>query len=460
MKQWTWIAALILCVQPALAQDDLGGADEWLGDIYNADEPGIAAIVVRDGEVLFRAAYGMADLENGLALTPSNVFGLGSITKQFTAAGIMLLAEEGKLSLDDPIIKYLPEYPTHGYEITIHHLLTHTSGLMDYLRVPGWIEENARKQLTPDALIETFKAAPMKFAPGTRYSYSNSGYALASVIIEKVSGQDYATFMQERIFKPLGLDATFYGDHLKLIPNRARGYVRTPDGFQNADFLDMSGPYGAGALLSTVDDLATWFRALATGRLVSPESYSAMTAPPNLPGGAKTNYAYGIARGQLRGRTTHEHGGSIFGFNTYAIWLPEEKIYVAVLRNMNGAKLHHGYVVRKLAALALADPYTDLTSIDVDPEILAGYAGTYQAVRGFQISLEVENGTLMIKSGRPTALRPLSEDRFFREDSFFQYGFVREERGQVMHLLLYSDPEDTAPLVLDRLPHQEPEATE
>ena len=225
------------------------------------NEPGLAVIVVRKGEILHRAAYGMANVELGVALQPDHVLRIGSVTKQFTSAAIMMLAEEGKLAVTDPITKFLPDYPTQGKTITVEHLLTHTSGIQSYTDMPKW-RNMFRQDMSLTELIDLFKNEPMQFEPGARWRYNNSGYILLGAIIEKVSGKKYADFVQERIFTPLGMKDTRYDVTEQVIPRRAAGYVKTGERIVNAPYLSMTQPYAAGSLISTVDDLSKWDAAI------------------------------------------------------------------------------------------------------------------------------------------------------------------------------------------------------
>ncbi|MEM7351630.1 MAG: serine hydrolase domain-containing protein [Acidobacteriota bacterium] len=331
--------------------------DRLMTASYAADEPGAAVIVVDDGEVVYRGARGMANLELGVPLTPDHVFRLGSITKQFTAVAILLLEERGKLSVQDPITKYLPDYPTDGHTITIEHLLTHTSGIFSYTSIPGYMDAKVQRDLTVDELIDEFDDQEMEFAPGERWSYSNSGYVLLGAIIEKVSGSSYADFIDEHIFTPLGMTASEYGG-LQLIPKRAAGYARDgAGGYRNAPYLSMTQPHAAGSLLSTVDDLALWDRALDSDELLAASSRQRMFTPYDLAGGDPTTYGYGFVIDTFRGTRAISHGGGIFGFSTFAVRLPEEGVYVAVLSN--GAPVDPGLIAQKLAALAIGKPLTE-----------------------------------------------------------------------------------------------------
>jgi D-alanyl-D-alanine carboxypeptidase len=196
--------------------------DTLLRQTYRPDEPGAAVIVVKDGSVILRGGYGMANLELGVAIEPDMVFRLGSVTKQFTAVVILMLVEEGKLRLDDDITRFLPGYPTHGYHITVEHLLTHTSGIKEHIDMPEW-QRLARTDVTLGELIDVFKDQPMVFTPGTRWEYSNSAYVLLGAIIERVTGERYEDVLQRRIFGPLGMSQSGYDHTERIVPGRVAG---------------------------------------------------------------------------------------------------------------------------------------------------------------------------------------------------------------------------------------------
>lgn len=295
---------------------------------------GFSIAVARRGEVLFARGYGMADLELEVPVTAEMVFRLGSITKQFTAAAIMRLVEEGKLNLDDEFTKYLPDYPTNGHRITIRHLLTHTSGIKSYTGLgPRWLEK-VRLDLTHEELVALFRDEPLDFEPGAKYLYNNSGYYLLGMIIEQLTGQSYADYLAETFFRPLGLEATSYCDDTALVKHRARGYAQGGDGLVNAAPMSMTQPFAAGALCSTALDLVRWQEALAGGAVVSEASYRAMTTPATLNDGAPVGYGFGLSLGRkLEGRPLIGHGGGIFGFVTSLSYLPDEGLTVVVLVN-------------------------------------------------------------------------------------------------------------------------------
>lgn len=296
--------------------------------------PGAAFIVVKDGEVLYRGAKGLANIELGVPLTVDMVFRLGSITKQFTAASIMLLEERGKLKTTDTIDNHLPDYPEqYASKITIEHLLSHTSGIITYTGIPGYMIDKIRRELTTSELVNVFKDLEPKSAPGELWAYNNSGYVLLGAIIEAVAKKSYEEFVQENIFDKLSMENSYYGGQRKLIPNRAAGYEIAGDTITNARFLSMTQPHAAGSLLSTVDDLAIWDEALFSGKVVSDESFRRMTTRGMLNDGEEHSYGYGLMISEVNGRKVVAHGGGIFGFVTFASHIVDENLFVAGFSN-------------------------------------------------------------------------------------------------------------------------------
>ncbi|HET9529584.1 MAG TPA: serine hydrolase domain-containing protein [Blastocatellia bacterium] len=335
---------------PKTADKDIAAAiDELLMKTFKPDEPGAAVIVVKDGKEVLRKGYGMADMELGVRIEPDMIFRLGSITKQFTAVAILMLAGQGKLSLSDEITKYLPDYPTRDHKITIEHLLTHTSGIKSYTSIPEW-RPMWRKDVTLKEIIDLFKDKPMDFAPGEQWRYNNSGYVLLGAIIEKVSGQSYKDFIEKNIFAPLGMKRSFYDDTQRIVPRRVSGYAKNKDEFVNAEYLSMSWPYAAGSLMSTVDDLAIWDAALYTEKLVKQESLKRAWTPYTLSDGKPTKYGYGWGISSIDGHRVISHGGGIHGFSTDGLRLPDDRVYVAILTNR---QLSLGNLGQKVAAIAI-----------------------------------------------------------------------------------------------------------
>ena len=254
--------------------------DRFLLPYFKPDEPGAAVIVTRNGKPIFRKAYGLADMEKKTLLAPEDVMRIASMTKQFTATAIMLLAEQGKLKLDDDFTMHLPDYPKQKNKITIDQLLTHTSGIPGYTELPSF-ERNREKEFTVQGMIDTFKNEPLLFTPGTKMRYSNSGYFLLGTIIEHHSKMSYADYMAKNIFEPLGMNDTAYEGHERSGKTRINGY-RGGIKIELAAALSNTQPYAAGALVSSVDDLAKWDAAIADGKLLSAESWRKLFEPSNV----------------------------------------------------------------------------------------------------------------------------------------------------------------------------------
>ncbi len=411
--------------------------DNLLETNFAADKPGAAVIVLSGGEVIYKSARGMANLELHVSLDADMVFRLGSITKQFTAAAIMLLVEEGKVSIKDEITRFLPDYPTRGVTITVEHLLTHTSGIRSYTDMPGWAETRSINHLTVEELIDSFKDEPLDFQPGLEFSYNNSGYILLGAIIEAVSGQTYSEFIQQRIFNPLHMNNSYYGERSAIINNRVAGYGGSMDEPVNSRYLSMTQPYAAGSLLSTVEDLGLWNTALFAGEVVSEKSLARMVASHKLADGSLTGYGYGLMPGEIRGHEAVTHGGGIFGFVTYGVYLPEDDIYVAVLCNSTALKPE--MVGKKIAAMAAGDPLPELKKIVLaDYDIYDDYVGEYELAPEFVIAITRRGDRLFGQAtGQPAfELFPASETLFFLTVVEAELSFVRNENGKVNTLVL------------------------
>jgi CubicO group peptidase (beta-lactamase class C family) len=404
----------------------IAAADAILSRAYPIGEPGAVALIARGGRTIFRRATGLADLEFSIMLEPDMIFRIGSLTKQFTAAGILLLADRGKLALDDDITRYVPDLETGGQRITLEHLLTHTSGIANYTDLPAWRASWGR-DLTPPQIIDLFRHAPLTGEPGAAWRYSNSGYILLGAVIEKVTGQTYAAFMRNQVFLPLGLTQTMYDDPRKVMPRRARGYVRNGDEFENAPYLSMTQAFSAGALVSTVDDLARWDAALTSGRLLSAASIARMFTPFRLSSGESSGYGLGWQLASHEGHAFAEHGGGIPGFASDAIRLPDDGTYVAVLSNQSSGMARR--TARLLAALAIGRPFTNPKAATVPAETLDSYAGTYRHSDDTWI-VSRAGSLLRLSEGSDTVdLTPSSSTEFFEMDGPLRVTFAAEADG-------------------------------
>ena len=301
-------------------------------------------LVAEKGKVIYKKGFGWADMEWTIPNQPDTKHRLGSITKQFTAMLIMQLVEQGKLKLDVPISTYLPDYPKkNGDVITIHHLLTHSSGTPNMTSFPGFLKNISRNAYSPVQLVNLFADSTLQFEPGKNFAYSNSGYIVLGYIIEKVTGKSYEQVLQENIFTPLQMNNTGYDHHRLLLKNRANGYEKNGRRYVNADFIDMSVPYAAGALYSTVEDLYLWDQALYGNQLLRKENKDLLFAKHIPSGGSYYGYGWGIGEIPL-GNTAERietigHAGGINGFNTQLTRIPSDKSFIVLLNNTGGAPL-------------------------------------------------------------------------------------------------------------------------
>lgn len=429
---------LLLGAQSVPAQNLEPKIDQILREVFpDAEGPGGTALLVKDGEVLYHKAFGLANLELDVAMRPDYIFRIGSITKQFTASAILKLMEEGKLSLQDDITKFIEDYPTHGHTITVEHLLTHTSGIRSYTGLPKWTAEERKRDFTPKEMVDYFKNEPMDFAPGEQYRYNNSAYFLLGYIIEIVSGKTYAEYIHEHFFEPLGMEHSFYGNTSRIIEGRAAGYQQTNDQYKNADFLSMTQPYAAGSLLSNVTDLYTWYGAVMEGKVLSEESLAKAHATYHLNSGKPTGYGYGWGVGNVRGSPSISHGGGINGYLTASIYLPEEKVFAAVFSNCN---CHPpGPSAAKIAALAIGKPF-EWERIDMAAHILKFYEGVYESEYGDQQIITFEDGQLyaMRSGGAKSPVFPYGKDKFVFEDNLVTLTFNRNRRGAIGSVTIHS----------------------
>ncbi len=350
--------------------------NEIITDEYSANEPGVSILVAKDGETIFRKAYGKANLELDVDLKPENVFELASISKQFTAVAILMLEEQGKLSLEDNITKYIPDYPTNNKIITIHHLLNHTSGIKSYTEIDAFMEI-ARKDLSPKEIIEVFKNEPMDFDPGEKFLYNNSGYVLLGYIIEVITEDTYENYIEKNIFEKLSMSSSYYGSMKELITNRAYGYQVKNGNYVNADYLSLTIPYAAGSLMSTVDDLLKWQNAITNNTLIKRTSLEKAINGSTLNDGEKIDYGYGWSKVTIQGSEGMKHSGGIFGYSTDGIFLHDENVYVIGLSNCNCKNVNG--VTKKIAAMVIGKPIPDKRdAITVKEEELKKWVGAYQ----------------------------------------------------------------------------------
>jgi CubicO group peptidase (beta-lactamase class C family) len=414
--------------------------DQIVSSYYDHKQFMGCVLIVRDNEALFDKCYGYANLEWNTPFAPDAKFRLGSLTKQFTAASIMLLQERGKLKTSDLISLYLPNTPATWNKITLRNLLTHTSGIPNFTDVPDYGSRVALLPTTPEKEYLSFRDKPLDFQPGEKFSYSNSNYILLGMIVEKASGMKYADFLQQNLFGPLHMDNTGMDSNARILHHRAYGYSRGADGLVNADYADMTVPFAAGALYSTTHDLVTWNDALYGGKLLKPESLTEMTTP------YKSNYAYGLEVKTVDGQKNIAHGGGIEGFNTFLTYDSADKLSVVVLSNLNSAA--PGEIASELADVVHGKKVvlaSERKAIQVSPNVLAQYVGTYAISPTFGVTITLMGDHLMLQAtNQPKfALAAESESKFFLIEPDLQIEFFKNAKGEVDHLIVYQGGQTT-----------------
>ncbi|MDX1705364.1 serine hydrolase domain-containing protein [Pseudidiomarina sp.] len=426
----------------ALAEADQKSLDALVQSVYQPDLPGATVVVAKGGELVYSGARGMADLEMGVPLAPEHIFRLASVTKQYTAAAILTLVDEGKLKLDDPVSRWWPD-SAYG-DVTVHQLLNHTSGIASYTSIPGYMtDERIRRDLSTDELIATFSALPVDFAPGAEWRYNNSGYVLLGAIIEDLTGKPWHQYIAEKLLVPRGITNTDYYPDQQVVRGRVHGYHPSAEGPINAPWLSMSQPHAAGALSGTALDVSQWQYALHTGKVLPDALYERMIAPSEVSG----PYGYGLQNGSVRGLPVIEHGGGIHGFATYALWMPDHEISVVVLTNYVGHSVRPGVVAHRLAAIAAGKPYpVEQPRIELSAEQLQAIAGTYRIDENTIRTLKIKEGQLISQrqGGAESIVYPVTPDRFVMADSVVYFDVVRAEQGLVTGVNFYQQGSNEA----------------
>lgn len=340
------IIFLVIISNLSFAQTKVEQIEELLSTYEEYGKFNGSVLVSNQGKVIYKKGFGMANMEWDIPNQPNTKHRLGSITKQFTAMLILQLVAEGKLELNEPITTYLPDYPkANGDLITSHHLLTHTSGIPNYTSFPKFREDENRDPYTPEEFLKKFDEKELDFTPGEKFSYSNSGYFLLGVLVEKLSGKSYEQMLQDKILTPLNMKDTGYDHFGDVLKNRATGYERSGRDYVNSSYLDMSIPYAAGSMYSTVEDLYKWDQALYTTSIL-PKQYMSLYFKPYIPAYGNSHYAYGWGVGYTKiGKSMDSiyeigHGGGINGFNTNISRTTSNNSLIVLLNNTGGAPLN------------------------------------------------------------------------------------------------------------------------
>ena len=347
------------------------------------------------------------------------------------------------MSLDDPLSKYLPDYP-NGAKISIRQLLNHTSGVKSYTGIPGVMAGPIRMDLSTAQLIDTFKAQPVDFAPGAAWAYNNSGYVLVGAVIEAASGQPWHQYLQQALFQPLGLTHTRWGDDHALIPGQVQGYTLRDGHPAPANYASMSQPHAAGALVSTVDDLLRWNRALHEGKVLRADTYARMIAPEGA--AQKERYGYGIGHATMRGGDLLSHSGGIFGSLSYLLYLPGSDVTVAIVQNSDSVapgRRNPGVLARKIAAYAIGQPYPEPSATPPSVDRLKPLEGVYRSDAKTARAMRVVDGRLVSQriGGQRVPLTAIGPDEFLYEDGLSRLRFERDAKGAVTGTRFYAEGE-------------------
>jgi len=392
MKRYSGLIVLFLLVKSACAQQLSGKLDEAISTYVRQEKFTGTVLIASHGRIILNKGYGLRDAAAGAPNTPATVYELASIAKTFTAAVILKLREQGKLALSDPLSKYDPGYP-NGAQITIAELLSHTAGIYDYVRDPEFQQSDQSKPVPLEAMIGIFKNKPLNFEPGTKFSYSNSGYTLLGYIIEQITGKPYRQVLDELIIQPLGLTHTGYDFPSLVDSNKATGYqVYAAGNYQPAILVDPSVLYTTGALYSTAGDLYKWHQALQGDRFLTAAVKKEMYTP------AKGPYGYGWFADSLFGRKRVSHDGNVAGFKTNINRFPDDDLCVIALSNSSSSRV--GEIVRVLVSILCDQPYqlpVERKSIRVSNATLETYCGTYQFGPQTTLIISLENSRLFVQ---------------------------------------------------------------
>ena len=429
-KRTAFFSFVLLLTATVVARADK--VDDYVkAEMQRQQIPGASIAVIKDGKVIKAEGYGLANVELNVPARPETVYKIGSVSKQLIATGIMLLIQEGKINLDDRISKFLEGTPDTWKEITVRHLLTHTSGIVR--EAPGF--DPLKIQNDAD-VIKTAYPLPLRFAPGEKWEYCNVGYFSLAEIIRKVSGKPWGDYLTERLFMPLEMNATRTTTMTAIVQNRANGYVWRDGKLDNAGIYFTLRP--SGAFLSTVLDLAKWDAALYTDKILKQSTLSQLWMPVKLNSGATHPYGFGWELSSVGGHKLVHHGGSLPGFRSQFSRFADDKLSVVVLTNGDNADAN--LVSLGIAALYIPGLFPERTVAKIDPKILDAYTGQYQLNPSVSFTITREGDKLLLQQGSNPEKRnllPESATNFFgNENRRLTYSFVKDEQGQVAYLVV------------------------
>ena len=426
--------AAAVCAQTAAPAPDVAAkVDEYMHARLDAKGIGGAVLVMKNGKPLASKGYGLAAVESKAPITHDTKFRVGSVTKQFTAALILMLQEDGKLSVQDPVCKYVDPCPEAWQPVTLHHLLSMTSGITSITSLPNWRADLRFKDLKPAESIAAVSGLPLKAKPGEVYEYSNTNYIVLGSIVERVSGRTYEQFLAEKIIKPLKLTNTGIDNGKLKLLNFARGYDMKDGQIVPADPASVIVAFGAGNMYSTVGDLYTWQNALLNGRVFKNKATLDAMLTPN-----KNNYAYGLmVVTDSKGRKRVTHGGGIEGFIADSVYFPDGDLFIVALTNNGRGAM--GELMTALTAIQFGDPYTlpkKRVAVKVDPTVLDAYVGEYQLAPTMSFKIERDGDALTLEPTNQPKTRILaeSETEFFLTVVDATLKFVKDDTGKVTGL--------------------------
>ena len=413
--------------------------DSLFAPLSQGLSPGAAVLVIQNGKTVHAKGYGFARLDTKEAITPDTAFDLASVSKQFTAMAIMILAERGKLSLDDPLTKFFPEFPAYAQKIRIRNLLTHTSGLVDAIN-PSWFKPGY-EPTSRDLLKMMAAQSTVNFAPGEKFEYNNAAYLLLALLVEKVAGESFPKFMAKNVFSPLGMDHTRVWDETKpKVEHLAISYAPDGNSFKPIAYVSDISLYGPKGIITTLRDLAKWNEALESEKLLRTATLRQAFVPVKLNDGTESPYGFGWVVGKENGLEMTEHAGGYLGYRAEIRRYPGEHTTIILLSN--SATFDMIQFGKKVAAIYLADKMLAPTAAKVDPAILNSYIGKYEGdpnvAANLLIEITMENGELYITSPiKPkTKLVAQSPTEFLISETAASVVFIRDVQGTVSGLIL------------------------
>lgn len=444
---------IVFFLQSAIAYCQLGSSSSEEADLDSlisvrlpSIAPGAVVLIAEKGEVIYRNAFGLSNMESGGTMKPEYIFRIGSITKQFTAVGILQLVEDRKIGLEDHIGKYLPDYPSPGNAITINQLLNHTSGIRNYLELDAGEGVNVLS-LTPEQVVNIFKKEPLKFAPGTAFDYSNSNYFLLAYLIERITGKPYEEYLENNIINRAGLQHTFYANFKtdSLNFRHAKAYSKFDKGYETAELEPVNLLYGAGALESNVDDLLGWHKALYAGKLIKKSTLRIATRPSTLANGERIDYGYGFYLKDLAGEATVEHSGSTDGYQSDMIYLPKQDLLFITLFNCYEADMDWQILTNDLVKLYLGKNDNE---IELNENQLKQYVGLYEVVANevsHKMKITLDSKQLYVEALNPedrlpkVKLYPQETHKFYIKEAPLRFEFTPNSDGKSFMLTTYNN---------------------